>query len=92
MSAKTTPAKPYPEFPLWAHQNGQWCRKIRGKAHYFGLWESPELALQRYLDEIDDIQAGRNPRSKTTTPELISVAEALNLYLSAADAKREAAR
>jgi hypothetical protein len=26
-----TPPKPYPEFPLTAHPNGQWCKKIRGK-------------------------------------------------------------
>lgn len=35
-STKKTPAKPYPEFPLFAHNNGQWHRKIRGKLHSFG--------------------------------------------------------
>ena len=24
------PSKPYPNFPLTAHNNGQWCKKIRG--------------------------------------------------------------
>jgi hypothetical protein len=31
-----SPPKPYPEFPFTAHPNGQWCKKIREKLHYFG--------------------------------------------------------
>ena len=36
------PAKPYPEFPLTAHPAGYWCKKIRGKIHYFGPWDDPD--------------------------------------------------
>src|SRR6266568_4740776 len=32
------PSKPYPAFPLTAHPAGYWCKKIRGKIHYFGRW------------------------------------------------------
>ena len=35
---KTKPNKPYPDFPLGAASNGQWCKKIHGKIHYFGVW------------------------------------------------------
>ena len=30
------PRKPSPSFPLTPHNNGQWCKKIRGKIHFFG--------------------------------------------------------
>jgi hypothetical protein len=36
------PSKPYPEPPLTAHPAGYWCKKIRGKLHYFGKWEDPD--------------------------------------------------
>jgi hypothetical protein len=37
-------SKPYPEFPLTAHPAGYWCKKIRGKIHYFGPWADPDGA------------------------------------------------
>lgn len=46
------PSKPYPEFPLTAHPAGTWCKKIRGKLHYFGPWADPDSALQKQLDLI----------------------------------------
>ena len=57
----TKPAKPYQEFPLTAHQNGQWCKKIKGKVWFFGVWSDPDAALRKYLDEVDEIQAERDP-------------------------------
>jgi hypothetical protein len=43
------PAKPYPAFPLTPHPTGRWCKKIRGKLHYFGSWDDPDGALDNYL-------------------------------------------
>lgn len=56
------PEKPYHEFPLFAHQCGQWVKKINGKLWYFGVWADPDAALERYHKEISEIRAGRNPR------------------------------
>ncbi len=58
------PAKPRPDFPLFPHATGRWAKKIRGKLHYFGKGDDPDAALQRYVEERDDLYAGRKPRRK----------------------------
>jgi integrase len=63
------PEKPYPDFPLTAHPNGTWCKKIRGRLHYFGPWNDWQAALDKYLNERDDLQAGRVPRSQEQAAE-----------------------
>jgi integrase len=61
-TARQKPAKPYPEFPLTAHPAGYWCKKIRGKLHYFGPWADPDGALNKYLEQKDALHAGRKAR------------------------------
>jgi integrase len=78
------PARPYPEFPLFAHSNGQWCKKIKQKQWFFGVWSDADSALRKYLDEVDEIQAGRDPRRSGVVQvslDELSVADLCNLYL-----------
>src|SRR5918912_3452704 len=77
------PAKPYPEFPLTAHPAGYWCKKIRGKLYYFGAWSDPDGALAKYLEQKDDLHAGRKPRPD---PEGLTVKDLANDFLNAKQA------
>jgi integrase len=56
------PAKPYPDFPLFAHNNGRWAKKIRQRFVYFGLWDDWQAALDLYQQQRDDLYRGRKPR------------------------------
>src|SRR5262245_40437084 len=77
------PAKPYDTYPLFAHANGCWAKKIRGKLHYFGIWSDPDGALKRYLEEKDDLHAGRKPRPD---PAALTVKDVANAFLNAKQA------
>lgn len=74
----TKPKTPYRDFPLTAHNNGQWCKKIRGRVHDFGRWDDPDAALRKYLEVRDDLQAGRTPRWSNDS---LTLADAVNLWL-----------
>lgn len=76
------PTKPYPSFPLTVHNNGQWCKKIRGKIHFFGVWEDPDAALDAYLRVANGLHAGRKPRMSTISGDGLSVKVAANEYLT----------
>ncbi len=58
------PSKPDKDFPLWPHPSGRWCRKIKGRFHYFGPWSNPRAALDKWNREKDDLLAGRTPRGQ----------------------------
>lgn len=74
------PTKPYPGFPLFPHATRRWAKKIRGKLVYFGPWTEPDAALQLYLDQRDDLYAGRQPR---TSPDGATVRDLCNRFLTA---------
>ncbi len=60
-STKRKPSKPYPEFPLFAHGNGQWARKIRGKLYSFGVWDDPTTALKKHNEQFSFLKEGISP-------------------------------
>ncbi|MCA9111365.1 MAG: tyrosine-type recombinase/integrase [Planctomycetaceae bacterium] len=72
------PTKPYVDFPLTPHRNGQFCKKIRGTIHYFGA--NPDDALTEYLRVKDYLQAGE-PRPPLDEPDAVTVDEVINRYL-----------
>ena len=67
-SARKAPPKlkkPHEDFPLGIHRGtGYWCKKVSGKVWYFGkISDDPKgkTALELWLDQRDDILAGRDP-------------------------------
>jgi integrase len=78
-SPRSKPSKPYPEYPLTAHPAGYWCKKIRGKIHYFGPWDDPDGALTKYLEQKDALHAGRKPKEDT---EGTTIKELCNRFLN----------
>ena len=53
------PAKPTSDFPLFAHATKRWAKKIRGKLHYFGPWDDPDVALALYNKQKAWLHAGQ---------------------------------
>lgn len=71
------PVKPYPDFPLTPHPRGQWCKRIRGRLHYFGPVDDWQAALDRYRTVKDDLHAGRAPQPK----EGLTVSQLVSLFI-----------
>lgn len=66
------------DFPLWFHgASGRWCRTIKGVRHYFGT--DKDAALAKWLDEKDDLLAGRTPKTKAGG---LTIADLCNRFLT----------
>jgi integrase len=84
VAKRDTRAKSKPrDCPLWQHPNGQWCRKIKGRAHYMGT--ELTAALAKWADEKDDLLAGRTPRARRE--EAMTVHKLCNQFLAAKEIK-----
>lgn len=70
---KEKPPKPYRDFPLYSHRNGQWAKKIRGKTRFFGTWNSWRDALKEY-----ELSKGVEP-----TSDAFDLQDLVNLFLHA---------
>ena len=73
------PSKPYPEFPLFPHATKRWAKKIRGQLHYFGPWDDPDAALNKYLEQKDSLHAGRKRKAEVGA---LTVKALANAYLN----------
>jgi hypothetical protein len=81
--------KPHPDFPPFHHKSGRWAKEIRGSFKYFGkVSDDPEgkAALELWLDQKDDLLAGRTPR---TTSDGMTVAELLNRFMESRQEKMQ---
>jgi integrase len=74
--------KPYPDFPLFPHASGRWCKKVRGKQVYFGsIQQDPtgQAALAKWLAEKDYLLNGLTPPSD---PDGLTMRELVNRFLT----------
>lgn len=79
------PSKPSPDFPLFPHRSGQWAKKVKGKAFYFGSWRTDptgQEALAVYEAEAPYLNRGEQP-PPTATGDTITVHGLCNLFLEA---------
>jgi integrase len=83
--------KPRRSYPLTPHQNGQFCKKILGKTHYFGTVADPDKALANYHRHCEGLHSGQIS-SVPKKPGAITLRELVNEFLNAAAAKRDAGR
>jgi len=61
LSRSKRPPKPRADFPLFAHQSGQWAKKVKGKLHYFGVWADPKAAEAKWERDKRACIAGSHP-------------------------------
>ncbi len=92
-SRRKAPAKlkkPRKDFPLNIHKgSGYWCKKVRGRVYYFGKIADDlkgVAALEKWLEDKDDLIAGREPRAKS---DGLTVAELSNEFLSLKESLRD---
>jgi integrase len=82
VSQFTRVRKPRKDFPLFPHATGRWAKKVRGQFKYFGKVESDpkgEAALKQWLDQRDDLLAGRVPR---VAGDGLTIRELINRFLT----------
>jgi integrase len=66
------------KFPLTLHSTGQYCKKTKGKIHYFGT--EKKQALERYLDQATYLHGSQNSAQKASNGNM-TLKELCDLYL-----------
>lgn len=78
------PKKPFAGFPLFAHPNGQWAKKVKSRPYYFGSWaDDPkgETAIQDWLARKDAILAGLDSLRATPVVSGMKLVELMGRFL-----------
>ncbi len=76
------------KFPLTLHTTGQYCKKIKGKMHYFG--KDKKQALERYLEQAAFLHNGKAKMFKTTNGNM-TLRSLCSIYLQHQQAKANSA-
>jgi hypothetical protein len=74
------------KFPLTLHKTGQYCKKIRGKLHYFG--KDKQEAFRRYLEQGAYLHTGK-AHTATLSHDQLSRRTLCNLYLDHQESRAE---
>lgn len=82
------PAKPSPQFPLFAHNNGSWAKKIGGRLHDFGPCSDPDGAPASCREQADELP-GRRPQSTGGT---LTVEDTFHLFITVKKLRVDAGR
>ncbi|MHC4187757.1 MAG: tyrosine-type recombinase/integrase, partial [Planctomycetota bacterium] len=75
-------------FPLTLHSTGQYCKKIKGKMHYFG--KDRRQALERYLEQAAFLHNGKAKMLSTTNGNM-TLKSLCKIYLQHQQAKAASA-
>ncbi|HWE95985.1 MAG TPA: tyrosine-type recombinase/integrase [Tepidisphaeraceae bacterium] len=78
------PAKPYPDFPLTPHPNGQWVKKVKGDLFYFGRWKEDSRgvnALADWLSRKDAIFAGLDKLRVAAVADDMTLGRLMGMFL-----------
>lgn len=68
---------------MFPHATKRWCKKIRGKLHYFGPWSDSDGALAKYLEQKDALHAGRPLRPDAQALQVKDIANAFLQVITA---------
>ena len=87
-STKVRPKRPYPEFPLFPHNNGQWARKIKGKIKCFGSWDDPTAALREHNRQFPYLKSGLDAPEEVTPG--VTLKEICDTFLAFKESEQQA--
>jgi hypothetical protein len=89
------PGRPYPEFPLRPHRNGQWFKSVwnprsrKSEQHYFGSWKDAPKGKRALSDPVlgwlarrDAIKSGMDNVRVEPIPTALTLGELMGRFLA----------
>lgn len=82
-TTSTRPAKPYPDFPLYAHKIGRWAKKICGRTHFLGRGGIGKRPYAYTWQRGKTWRPARRPRRQPGVSDALTVQEMVARFLRA---------